>query len=150
MATKKALKRRNMLIAGGVGGGVLILAGLFFMFGPGSTQMIRGSITVIDTDFYYSSSVETNGSTCYTTGGYSDVNSGTTVTVKNGDGKLLGVTDLSSGVTAGSYSCKFSFKMEVPNSEFYVFDIGNRDEVRHSKDEDEAEGWKLELTLGDV
>jgi len=149
MATKKAIKRRQMLIAGGIGGGVLILAALFMVFGPGSKQMLRGSITVIDTDFYYSSSVETNGSSCYTTGGYSDVNSGTNVTVKSGEGKLLGITDLSSGVTAGSYSCTFSFIMEVPNSEFYSIDIGNRDEVSYSKDELEAKGWSLDLTLGD-
>ena len=149
MATKKALKRRNMLFAGGIGGGVLILAALFMVFGPGSKQMLRGSITVIDTDFYYSSSVETNGSSCYTSGGYSDVSSGTNVTVKNGEGKLLGITDLSSGATAGSYSCKFSFQIEVPNSDFYSFDIGNRDEVSYSKDELKAKGWNLELTLGD-
>ena len=149
MATKKALKRRKMFIAGGIGGGVLLLVALFMVFGPGSKQMLRGSITVIDTDFYYSSSVETNGSYCYTTGGYSDVNSGTNVTVKNGEGKLLGITDLSSGETAGSYSCKFSFEMEVANSEFYSFDIGNRDEVSYSKDELEAKGWSLDLTLGD-
>jgi hypothetical protein len=111
--------------------------------------MLRGSITVIDTDFYYSSSVETNGSSCYTSGGYSDVSSGTNVTVKNGEGKLLGITDLSSGATAGSYSCKFSFQIEVPNSDFYSFDIGNRDEVSYSKDELKAKGWNLELTLGD-
>jgi hypothetical protein len=149
MATKKAMKRRKMLIAGGIGGGVLVLAGLLMVFGPGSKQMLRGSITVIDTDFYYSSSVETNGSSCYTTGGYSDVNSGTNVAVKNGDGKLLGVTDLSSGVTVGSYRCKFSFELEVSKSDFYSFDIGNRDEVSYSKDELESKDWNLELSLGD-
>jgi len=149
MATKKAMKRRKMLIAGGIGGGVLVLAGLLMVFGPGSKQMLRGSITVIDTDFYYSSSVETNGSSCYTSGGYSDVNSGTNVTVKNGDGKLLGVTDLSSGVTVGSYRCKFSFELEVSKSDFYSFDIGNRDEVSYSKDELESKDWNLDLTLGD-
>jgi hypothetical protein len=149
MATKKAMKRRKMLIAGGIGGGVLVLAGLLIVFGPGSKQMLRGSITVIDTDFYLSSSVETNGSSCYTSGGYSDVNSGTNVSVKNGDGKLLGVTDLSSGVTVGSYRCKFSFELEVSKSDFYSFDIGNRDEVSYSKDELESKDWNLELTLGD-
>jgi len=149
MATKKAMKRRRMLIAGGIGGGVLILAVLLMVFGPGSKQMLRGSITVIDTDFYLSSSVETNGSSCYTSGGYSDVNSGTNVTVKNGDGKLLGVTDLSSGVTVGSYMCKFSFELEVSKSDFYSFDIGNRDEVSYAKEELEDKGWNLELTLGD-
>jgi hypothetical protein len=149
MATKKAMKRRRMLIAGGIGGGVLILAVLLMVFGPGSKQMLRGSITVIDTNFYLSSSVETNGSSCYTSGGYSDVNSGTNVTVKNGDGKLLGVTDLSSGVTVGSYMCKFSFELEVSKSDFYSFDIGNRDEVSYSKEELEDKGWNLELTLGD-
>jgi uncharacterized protein YodC (DUF2158 family) len=77
------------------------------------------------------------------------VNSGTNVTVKNGDGKLLGVTDLSSGVTVGSYRCKFSFELEVSKSDFYSFDIGNRDEVSYSKDELESKDWNLELTLGD-
>ena len=147
MATKKELKRRKMFIAGGIGGGVLILAALLMTLGPGSKQVLRGSITVIDTGRY--SSVEIVGSSCYTSGGYSDISSGTNVTVKNGEGKLLVISDLSEGVTAGSYSCRFDFELELPSSEFYSFDIGNRDEVNYSKADLESRDWTLDLSLGD-
>ena len=147
MATKKELKRRKMFIAGGIGGGVLLLAALLMALGPGSKQVLRGSITVIDTGRY--PSVEIYGSTCFTTGGYSDISSGTSVTVKNGEGKLLVISDLSEGVTAGSYSCRFDFELELPSSEFYSFDIGNRDEVNYSKADLESRDWTLDLSLGD-
>lgn len=149
MATKKERKRRQLLIAGGISSGVLVLAAIFMMFGPGSKQTLRGSITVIDTDFYISSSVVVYGDYCTTEGGYSDINSGTSVTVRDGEGKFLGITDLSIGEPAGSYSCKFSFELELPSSEFYSFDIGNRDEVNYTDDELKSQDWIIDLSLGE-
>jgi hypothetical protein len=149
MATKKAIKRRNILIGSGISVGVLALALIFVVFGPGSKQTLIGSITVTDTNFYYGSSVVVSGGSCYTKGGYSDVNSGTDVVVRNGDGKVLAITQLLPGTPVGSYSCKFSYVLELSNSDFYAVHIGKRDDVNYTKLELEERNWILNLTLGD-
>lgn len=150
MASKKEKKQRKIAIIGGlIGGGILLLAVFYTTLGPGAKHQVTGSITVTDTSYYVSSSVVSTGIHCYTTSGYDDVNQGTDVTVKDADGKLIALGALSEGMFLGNHSCKFTFEIEVANSDFYSFHIGNRDDVTYTKSELVGKNWRIDLTLGD-
>src|SRR5687767_9680719 len=57
-----------------------------------STQLLKGSVSFTDSDGF-----DGGKSNCSGTGGYSDLESGSHVSIKNGDGKMLATTELGSG-----------------------------------------------------
>lgn len=62
---------------------------------------------------------------CVATGEYDDVKFKTPVTLRDAEGRLLGVSNLGMGFTPGSASCRFGWAFtDVPDSEFYTFEIG--------------------------
>ncbi len=89
------------------------------------------------------------GETCGSTG-YSDIKSGTPVTLRDGDNKILGSTSLPSGAfdaTAGG--CAFKFAIDgVPEVPFYSIEVGRRGQVTNSLEEMKNAGWTFGLSLG--
>jgi hypothetical protein len=65
-------------------------------------------------------------SSCEGSGGYADIKPGVNVTIRDGEGKLLGTTSLEGGTGSGT-TCSFTFTFrsigEVP---FYTVEVGRR------------------------
>lgn len=110
------------------------------------TATISGSFTLNDEDpNVYSSAIEVDGASCTGAGGYSDVDSGTPVTVKNGKGEILTTTYLEEG-EGGRYMCTFGFTFDIiEGQDRYVVSVGKRGELSYSFDELRAGGVALEL-----
>ncbi|WP_395307536.1 DUF732 domain-containing protein [Mycobacterium sp. AMU20-3851] len=110
------------------------------------TATITGTFTLNDdSPSAYSPSIEVDGSSCEGAGGYSDVNPGTPVTVKNGKGEILTTTYLEEG-RGGRYMCTFGITFEVTEGQDrYVVNVGRRGELSFSFAELKANGVSLVL-----
>jgi hypothetical protein len=115
----------------------------------------------------------TVGQSCAGWGGYSDVGDGTSVTITDGSGNLLGSATLSGGTAnavangnqvlhyndgIGDFNgpqvaeteCDFTFSVsQVPQVSFYQVEVGNRGKQSYSLSQMEQNGWFVGLTLGD-
>lgn len=110
------------------------------------TATITGSFTLNDdSPSTYSPSIDVDGSDCEGTGGYSDVNAGTPVTVKNGKGEILTTSYLEQG-RGGRYMCTFGITFEVTEGQDrYVVNVGRRGELSFSFAELKSNGVSLVL-----
>lgn len=110
------------------------------------TATITGSFTLNDdSPSTYSPSIDVDGSSCEGTGGYSDVNAGTPVTVKNGKGEILTTSYLEPG-RGGRYMCTFGITFEITEGEDrYVVNVGRRGELSFSFTELKSNGVALVL-----
>ena len=97
------------------------------------TAIVTGSFTLKDdAPSLYSPSITVSGSSCSGSGGYSDIDQGTQVTVKNGKGDILTTTSLEPG-EGGRYLCTFPFSFDVTEGEErYVVSVGRRGEMSYS------------------
>lgn len=84
--------------------------------------------------------------------GFSDIDRGTTITVKDSAGKIVATSSLSMGITTNlgmNGSCLFTFEVDrVPASDFYTIEIGSRKPLTYSAEELKKQDWKLTLALG--
>ena len=118
--------------------------------------VITGSFTLID------SGVRGEWDACYGTKGYDDFGPGMTVTIRDGDGSIVGVGSTESlteddriGMWAddvefsegAKVSCVVKFSVEVKLAEFYAVEVGSRGDISYSMDELETSGWHVELSL---
>ncbi|MDG4663699.1 DUF732 domain-containing protein [Mycobacterium sp. 236(2023)] len=110
------------------------------------TATISGSFTLNDEDpNVYSPAIDVDGTSCVGASGYSDVNPGTPVTVRNGKGEILTTTYLEEG-KGGRYMCTFGFTFDVTEGQDrYVVEVGDRGELSYSFDELRAGGVALVL-----
>ena len=97
------------------------------------------------------------GTACSGDGGYGDLRAGTTVTVRDEHGTIIGAGTLDQGWTDDAIpaeegtrvSCVFTFAIEVPDDrEFYVIEQGRRGSLTYSRQDMDEHGWYLFLTLG--
>jgi hypothetical protein len=92
--------------------------------------------------------VDDNGD-CSGTGGYDDVQEGLQVTVADEAGTVIGTGYLLAGEQT-SGGCMLRFKIDgIRPAKFYKVTVGRRGEISYSHAEMEAQGWFVELTLGD-
>ena len=86
---------------------------------------------------------------CRGGGGYADIDSGMGVTLRDGDGTIIGTTSLSVGRTEGGRTCIFEFTFEdVPEAKFYAIEAGNRGELTFSAEDLEEQNWTVGLEIG--
>ncbi len=89
--------------------------------------------------------IASDGTTCQGANGYSDVNPGTIVTVKNGKGDVLATTTLGPGKGSAA-SCTFSFSVPLTEGEDrYVLSVGRRGEFSYSFEQLVAKGIQMQL-----
>ncbi|MUL82996.1 MULTISPECIES: DUF732 domain-containing protein [unclassified Mycolicibacterium] len=89
--------------------------------------------------------IASDGTTCQGANGYSDVNPGTPVTVKNGKGEVLATTTLGPG-KSGAANCTFSFTVPVTEGQDrYVLSVGHRGEFSYSFEQLVAKGILMQL-----
>jgi hypothetical protein len=101
---------------------------------------------------------DTEDDRCSVKGGGYTINEETRVWVLNGSGDLIALSSLSEGQynPLGTPDCTFTFAAkEVPDSDFYEFVVGRRDnpipsqkDLVYSQAEIEADGWSVSIHLG--
>lgn len=86
--------------------------------------------------------------------GYSDIGSGTSVTIKNGSGDVLGAASLGKGKSSsnGYQAAYCDWTVEIPDvpagEDFYVAEVASRGEITLSEKDLEANDWTFEVSLG--
>ncbi|MFZ4433862.1 MAG: hypothetical protein ACOYOQ_11780 [Microthrixaceae bacterium] len=171
--------RRNALIAGGVAAAVLLIGGVLWFRAGGSapTVLPPSSTTMVGTYVLYDESGDIEGSVtdCEGTGGYSDFTEGQDLTVRDGQGTIIGagqvrhptdVTDLQNHSTAderdtfaqvwdklsddSSFGCVLVFDVEVKDADFYELTLGRRGTQTWTRAELEAQDFRVSVSLGDA
>lgn len=104
------------------------------------TFTATGSITMIDYD------MDRYQGQCFGSGGYSDMEAGTQVVVRDASGTSLAFGELGTGSVASPSECDFNFVVkDIPSGDkLYTIEVGSRGEINFT--EDEAIG--LSFTLG--
>lgn len=107
---------------------------------------VKGSFSLLDkSPSEYSTPITVSGSTCSGSGGYSDIDEGTQVTVKNGKGEVLTTTTLGAG-SGGRYVCTFPFSFQITEGEDrYVVTVSRRGDMSYSFNDLKAKGVALQL-----
>lgn len=110
------------------------------------TITVNGSISLKDdSPNYYSPSISVSGSSCSGSGGYSDIDQGTQVIVKNGKGDILTTTVLEQG-TGGIYQCSFPFSFDIKEGEDrYIVTVSHRGDMSYSFGDLKGSGVALVL-----
>ncbi len=91
--------------------------------------------------------------------GYQDIMQGLAITVKNGKGDVISVVEVPPGInvdTGVETNSVESFVMcgvsipsfDVPDSDFYVFELGRRGEITKSRQQMQEDNWQLMLSIG--
>lgn len=112
------------------------------------TVTVSGTFTLIDSssNAYYPS-IASYGSSCSGADGYSDIDEGTQVVVKNGKGDILATTTLGQG-TGNRYRCSFPVSFDITEGQDrYLISTGRRGEISFAFTELKNNG--LALTLGE-
>lgn len=82
------------------------------------------------------------GNPCIGTGGASDIGPGTSVTVQNGSGSIIGTASLGGSSVSGGV-CYFTVAVPVPQTNFYVVKIGSgHGSQTYSLAQLEGDGWR--------
>ena len=91
-----------------------------------NSRLLKGSITVGE--------LRKRSCTPHYDSGYQDITKGTKITIRNGEGNIIGTTQLEDG----SHSmpdesrmgfCEYPFQVEVPITDFYEIDMGSRGSI---------------------
>lgn len=98
--------------------------------------------------------IDTKGDDCSDGWGeyYTDIHEGAEVLARDGEGVIIGNGQLGAGTlvlaaaTTG-LACEFEFTVEVPEADFYTFEVARRGGPVYSKAEMEEEGWEVALQL---
>ena len=106
-----------------------------------STYSATGSFTLVD-------GVWDVGESCPGSGGYSDIRTGTQVTVRNQDGTILATSRLGGGTATTLVRCEFLFEVaSLPEAAFYSFEVSHRGEITYSFEDMKASSWDVGLIL---
>lgn len=111
------------------------------------SHTIKGTLTLIPMKSYTNPRNSSgNFADCIGLGGYSDIHSGMTVTVKDGTGVIIatGATQYDEKISL----CGFTFEIQAPDAPFYSIEVGHRGGLTYSQPQLAAKGWRVDLTLG--
>jgi hypothetical protein len=111
-----------------------------------TTHTITGTMALFDVDEFLH---DTKGDACSGSGGYSDVDFGADVRVRNQNGDLIASSHLEQGHANGLATCVFKFTVKnVRDAGFYSIEVSRRGELSYSKDDMAKNDWKVSATLG--
>lgn len=142
---EKSSKTQKILFGFGtfLGFGFLFI-GFGIIFG---NREISSELLLKDDGYEYWS----EGTWCTGTGRYGDIGGDTQIVVKNDVGKTIAIGSLQSGSIANG-SCLFPIEIEdIPDSGFYVIEIGSgrRGSLSYSRKEMQSMNWELGISIGD-
>ncbi|MDJ0579049.1 hypothetical protein [Crocosphaera sp.] len=89
-----------------------------------------------------------DGDRCEGIRGYSDINSGTPIIVRDENNNIIANGELGIGILEDRVTCVYPIiAFELPKAKYYQFEIGKRD-ITYSREQLLKNGFKLELFLG--
>jgi hypothetical protein len=151
---RRRISRRVWTVAV-VGLAVVIVAAIFALGVFSPKHMVMGSFSILPSDDNTSNYTGSRDGGCQALGGYSDVKEGVPVTLKDGEGRLLGTSTLGSGTLGNTpdspdqRACVFGFSFsDIPQVPFYTVEIGRRGEVSYSLADLQARSWTISVKLG--
>lgn len=107
------------------------------------TFALEGTFMLVDSE-----SVLGGDGFCIGIGGYSDIKSGLSVTVKDGAGLILATGSLENSRRSGN-SCSYSFRIrDIKQADFYSVEVGRRGSLTFSHSEMLSNNWNVAFTLG--
>ena len=117
-----------------------------------SARSVGGDLTILDPALA-SGNV---GGPCSGVGGYSDIREGTSVVVRNAEGRIVGTGQLAAGELIGRNGstkagdeCQFAIEVAgVPVSHFYEIEVSHRGAQTFSRAELDSADWQVHLRLG--
>ncbi len=120
---------------------VLILAACS---GGSSAHTLTGTVRLTDYDGIFR-----DGKRCTGTEGYDDISAGADVRIEDGDGNLVGTSELIGDGYLRNDDCVFSFvATDVQDADFYTVTVAQRGGPAYKKSDLETEDWHVGLTLG--
>lgn len=122
--------------------GLIVAVAAVTFLGKTTNRTVTGTFTL------YGSDISTTGG-CHGINGYDDIREGGNVTLKDGDGKILATSSLTSpSYTPGA--CEFDVVLDdVPDSDFYEFTVTHRGGLTYSRDDLAAQDWEISASIGD-
>lgn len=122
-----------------------------------ATKTLTGSFEIRDLAYQ-----EQAGGPCSGSDGYSDIDAGTAISIKNGSGQLIAVGSLGAGVRVATPDaeqymvggriqtyCVFPIEVKgIPVSDFYQIEVGRRGVLPYTREALEQKNWQLTITLG--
>lgn len=148
-------KRKVGLVVGGVALAAAVGAGTLAATGQlplsFASHEMTVSLSLYDPPEYYMYLPDTPGlsSSCYTTGGYSDIGSGMTFDVLNEKNEIIGTGRYGPGDYEGLYTCTWEATVtDLPKAEIYKIDSGRRGSQTYTYEEMVAQDWEVSLSIG--
>lgn len=159
----------TMLLAGACGAGRQILTGSVSVSEPTSAFYSAqvwcaqntpycpdGELPPTDSVELQNLKAELDGISCtgeWMYDGYSDLDEGAEVTVRDGEGNVAGIGRLGLGTlsvvtTATAATCVFPFEVELEKTDFYQLSLAGRDAPSYTFEGLEAAGWRVDLMIG--
>lgn len=87
---------------------------------------------------------------CQGSGGYSDLQAGAQVIVRDASEKTIAKGTLKPGLPLDADTCRFGFSVSgIPDSDFYSVEVSHRGALTYSAKDLDATGWALDLTIGE-
>ena len=112
-------------------------------------NVITGTFTLYDDDFYVVTRDGPSKGDCWGQGGYDDIGIGLDVIIKDGTGTIIAKDELWPGKKTDRNECTFPFYVSgVPSADFYEIEVGRRGSLVFSRSEMDYNGWQAHLQLG--
>ena len=128
---------------------LLIIGGFFAVFGIGNFFSENSSINVSGKLTLHTSSFD-KGKSCRGDGGYSDIHQGSQVTVSNGGGDIITVSDLGEGLADEYGDCIFNFQLkDIPNAKVYQIEIVRRGKIVYEKQQLKEKDYRIGISIGE-
>jgi hypothetical protein len=89
---------------------------------------------------------------CYGSGGYDDLKPGTAVRILNDEGEIIASGKFQGVPRDEASGCEWTFEVNVPKIDSYSIETGSgrRGDFTISREDLEAQEWKLTLSVGSV
>jgi hypothetical protein len=119
---------------------------------PDSEIQISGNLELSTGSGVTGTDIIVGGDTCGGNGGYADIQEGMTVTIKDGQGKILALGKTTAGTYPpheSGFKCNFPFQVHnVPKADFYSIEVGHRGQLNFSYEELKSKNWQVSFTVG--
>ena len=144
--------RKAQLIAGGAF--LVLLLGVFLVT-KGGSHTIEGNMVLSG---FLADVYETDAGGCEGGSGFDDLAEGAPVTVRDGDGDIVGTSRLGKSTyveDGGVAVCEWAFEVEVDDADFYEIEVSHRGGLRlrdgtYSKEELENREWQINAEISGI
>jgi hypothetical protein len=116
----------------------------------GPPFLITGTITLTTSSLYPPAGASPGiGSPCVGTGGFSDIQTGTDVTVTDEASRIVGIGHIVSSSRVNIVVCSLRFTVPgVPERPFYKVEVSHRGGLTYSLQDMKSRNWTIDATLG--